>query len=127
MNDRMFHVLVLGGMALVGCGGSTLAEPDAGSGDASPHGPEDAASKDVAFPFETNAALLDGSDSLDEGSPVDAGNLGRDVWFPNEAPPPPPPLPVDAQAGDAGASDANGFADAVVAEGGPCMPCEAPK
>ena len=39
----------------------------------------------------------------------------------------PLPLPVDAQAGDAGASDANGFADAVVAEGGPCMPCEAPK
>ena len=127
MNDRMFHVLVLGGMALVGCGGSTLAEPDEAQAPATqiPTVPRTRHRRTSRFPSKRTRRCST-EWTLSTRVPLWTQGPCRDVWFPNEAPPPPPPLPVDAQAGDAGASDANGFADAVVAEGGPCMPWRRP-
>jgi len=49
-HDRMFHVIVLGGMGLVACGGSLASTPDA---------PADAAAD--AFPSEGAAAIDGGS------------------------------------------------------------------
>lgn len=85
MSDRMSHVLMLGGMALVGCGGSTLPEPDRASSDATPHeledaAPADAASTDVTFPFETNAALLDAARLVVESLLEDEIDHGRVGW-----------------------------------------------
>ena len=83
--DRMFHVLVLGGIALVGgaCG-SQVATPkgskDAAVGDA---GASDApAEMDVGFPSEL-PAVLDSSFATDAGNASDGG---ADAFFPMEAP-----------------------------------------
>jgi hypothetical protein len=102
MHDRMFQVLVLGGMALVGCGGSTLTEANKGAGDAKP---SDATSGDTAFPSETNAGLLDGSGDV-TAEHTEAGSS------------------VDAQASETGTGDADGYADATVGETGCRVPCE---
>jgi hypothetical protein len=118
VNDRMFHVLVLGGLALVGCGGSTAAGSEKGTADAEP---SDATSAEDGFPSETayepDASGFPGSS--------DARTDPRDASFPSELPPPPPPQ-SDAQAHDAGASDASEYADARIPNPGPCVPCEAP-
>jgi hypothetical protein len=113
VSDRMFHVLVLGGMALVGCGGATGTVTDAGVGEPAP---SDAASAEDSFPSETNAGPLDAYVSTDAGAPqsADSGHVG----FPSELPPPPPD-PVDGGVGDAGA-----YADAMLPDAGPCVPCE---
>jgi hypothetical protein len=59
MDDRMFHVLVLGGMALVGCGGAGASHPI----------PDDAAAADgsggEAFPSEAHAGAVDASARVD--------------------------------------------------------------
>jgi hypothetical protein len=116
----MFHVLVLGGMALVGCGGATGTVTDAGVGEPAP---SDAAAAEDSFPSETNAGPLDasgepqstGSDA--ESQSADSGHVG----FPSELPAP-PPAPVDGGVGDAG-----DYADAMLPDAGRCVPCEALK
>jgi hypothetical protein len=118
VNDRMFHVLVLGGLALVGCGGSTAAGSEKGTSDAEP---SDATSAEDGFPSET--AYEPDAYSFPESS--DASMARGDANFPSETAPPPPP-PPDAQAPDAGASDASEYADARTPNPGPCVPCEAP-
>jgi hypothetical protein len=114
VNDRMFHVLVLGGLALVGCGGSTAGGSDKATGDAEP---SDARSAEDGFPSET-ASEADAS-GLPESS--DATTHPGDAAFSSDLPP-----PSDAQAPDAGASDASEYADARVQDAGYCVPCEAP-
>jgi hypothetical protein len=112
----MFHVLVLGGMALVGCGGATGTATDAGVGEPAP---SDAAAADDSFPSETNASPPDasgeppstGTDA--EPQPADSGHVG----FPSELPPPPDPV-------DGGAGDAGEYADATRPDAGQCVPCE---
>jgi hypothetical protein len=54
----MFHVLVIGGIALVACGGAEVARPipDVATADGS---------GDEAFPSETDAAVVDASVSVD--------------------------------------------------------------
>lgn len=111
MSDRMFRVLVLGGMALVGCGSSTTAQSGQSSGGD--------ASADAAAPLDASVGLLDGTGMLD----VQPG-LG-DGWVPREGPPPPPPPPEDAQAQDA-AGDADGYADAMPDRTETGVPSEAP-
>ena len=74
MHDRMFKVIVLGGIGLVGCGGT--AEPpfhdDGGSADAADGASvADASQPDVVFPSELPVIL-------DAGTKSDA--------FPQEAP-----------------------------------------
>ncbi|MGH7436973.1 MAG: hypothetical protein ACRENE_14970 [Polyangiaceae bacterium] len=120
MGERMFNVLVLGGLALVGCGGSVATERGednrqagdaaSGNGGSAANGAAigEAGAQDAANPF----AL----------SPRDAGYIG----FPNEAPPPPPPPPPEDAASDA-SSALDGYADAAVGLprcGG--VPCETP-
>jgi hypothetical protein len=86
--DRMFRVIVAGGIALaggapalvVGCGGSVSTS----ASDAGPDG----------FPQETAGPLRDAS-SQDAGSDVDA--------FPQEGPPPPVDAGLDGHVADAGA------------------------
>jgi hypothetical protein len=58
VHDRMFHVVVLGGIALVACGGTTEAGKAEAVGDAEP---SDAVAEDGSFPSETNAAPPDPS------------------------------------------------------------------
>jgi hypothetical protein len=118
VNDRMFYVLVLGGLALVGCGGLTAAGSDKGTADAEP---SDATSGEDGFPSETAYA----PDAYGLPESRDASTGPGDTWFPNEVAPPPPP-PPDAQVHDAGASDASEYADARVQDAGYCVPCEAP-
>jgi hypothetical protein len=134
MNDRMFHVLVLGGLALVGCGGSTTGAANPANGAVG----SDASAVDDAFPSETASGLVDASGS--PGAPsADAGNLleaydGGHGVFPSELPPPPPPLLADAGTADAYADalvtgDAGEYSDAGVPDAGLCarVPCELPK
>jgi hypothetical protein len=103
----------------VGCGGSTSAGVDKGTGDATP---SDATSTDEFFPAETANFAYDAGGSP---GPADAemDRAAGDAHFPSELPPPPPAL--DAQTGEAG--DANGYADAQLPDAGICVPCEAPK
>jgi len=115
VNDRMFHVLVLGGLPLVGCGGSTAAGTEKGTADAEP---SDATSAEDGFPSET----ANEPDAYGFPGSSDARTDPRDASFPSEVPPPPP----DAQGLDAGASDASEYADARIPNPGPCVPCEAP-
>ncbi len=121
MGDRMFNVLVLGGLALVGCGGSVATQRDgdnrqagdaaSGNGGSAPSGAAvgEGGASDVASPITL--------------SPRDAGYIG----FPNEAPPPPPPPPAEDASSDA-SSALDGYADAAVGLP-PCggVPCEAPQ
>jgi hypothetical protein len=104
VSDRMFHVLVLGGLAFVGCGGSTAAGIDKGKGDAEPSDAASAEDGFAGFPDETAYQVADAHASPDSG---DASTGIEDA--------------------DAGASDANEYADARIqdAERG-CVPCEAP-
>jgi len=127
MTERMFHVLVLGGMSLVGCGGSTTADQDQGSGDdAAASGVGDATPADVASPLDRSVGPLDGAGSLDVNSDLDAGDTGADVRvFPREAPPPPPPIYPDAESLDAG-GDVAAYADASI-QGESGVPMEAPQ
>jgi hypothetical protein len=142
VNDKMFRVLVLGGMALVGCGGSiaTKSTTDKGAGDAEP---QDASSAGQGFPSETNAGVLDASGLVPDGSTGGGASSGStstttaDAYaFPSELPPPPPPPPdaapaqggtVEAGTIEAGTADAAGYADAG-GGGFNCgnFPCEAP-
>jgi hypothetical protein len=121
VSDRMFHVLVFGGLALVGCGGSTSVDGDKGAGNATP---SDATSTDEFFPAETASFAYDAGGSP---GPLDAG-MDRteppgDAHFPSELPPPPPNLDAQVEA----ASDASEYADARLPDAGICVPCEAPK
>jgi hypothetical protein len=125
MSDRMFHVLVLGGMALVGCGGSTSAEPGQGTGDAAASGVDDSALADVATPLDASVGLLDASGSLDGNPGLGTPDAGADWSVPREGPPPPPPPVQDAQSQDA-ASDADGYADAAIGQKETGVPSEAP-
>jgi hypothetical protein len=103
VSDRMFHVLVLGGLALVGCGGSTATVSDKGKGDAEP---SDAASGEdgfTGFPDETAYQVADAYGSPDSS---DASTGIEDA--------------------DAGPSDASEYADARIQDAGRCVPCEAP-
>jgi hypothetical protein len=121
VSDRMFHVLVLGGVALVGCGGSTSAGPDKSAGDAAP---TDASTADEFFPAETaNVAYDAGGSPGPEDAGTDRAEPLGDAHFPSELPPPPPEL--DAQAG--GTGDAGEYADARLPDAGICVPCEALK
>ena len=139
MSDRMFHVLVLGGLALVGCGGSTTGATNPADGAAG----SDAGAVDDAFPSETASGYVDasgspGAASADAASILEAYDGGHPI-FPNEGPPPPPPLLSDeAGTGDAyvdalfpntGTGDAGEYADAGIPDAGLCarVPCEAPK
>ena len=119
----MFHVLVLGGLALVGCGGSTTAGVDKGTGDATP---SDATSTDEFFPAETANFVYDaGGSPRPADAPMDWTEPPGDEYFPSELPPLTPPPDLDAQAEASG--DANGYADARLPDAGICVPCEAPK
>ncbi|MGH7733212.1 MAG: hypothetical protein ACREOE_05780 [Gemmatimonadales bacterium] len=118
----MFNVLVLGGLALVGCGGSVATERGednrqagdaaSGRGGTAANGAAvgEAGAQDAARP----SAL----------SPRDAGYIG----FPNEAPPPPPPPPAEDASSSDVSSALDGYADATVGLP-PCggVPCEAPQ
>lgn len=114
----MFHVLVLGGIALVACGGTTEAGKVAAVGDAEP---SDALAEDGSFPSETNAAPPDASTGpvfpMETATPYDGS-------FPSELPPAPPVL--DAQAPGDSAADAGAYADAAT-DARYIMPIEAPK
>jgi hypothetical protein len=114
----MFHVLVLGGLALVGCGGAVGV--DKGTTDAAP---SDATSTDEFFPTETANFAYDAS-----GSPADAPSAALEDGssFPSELPPVPPPA-LDAQDAGAATGDASEYADARLPDAGICVPCEAPK
>jgi hypothetical protein len=85
MADRMFHVLVLGGFALVGCGGSTGAKVTAAANGAA-----------------DTADGASGGDDASGGSVPDALiDAAADGWIPIEGP---QPLPEAAAAdGSAGA------------------------
>jgi hypothetical protein len=93
--DRMFHVLVLGGIALVGgggaCGSSGLVFPakDAATDSAAADGGSDAESDaDAYFPSELPAHVDAGGVLGDDGGdalPLDAGS-DQDAGFPVEAP-----------------------------------------
>jgi hypothetical protein len=113
MSDRMFHVLVLGGMALVGCGGAATTQSAQGSGDD--------ASADAAAPLDATVGPFDG----DSAASLDVHPGLGDGWGPKEGPAPPPPPPDDAQAPDA-AGDADGYADAMPDRTGTGFPAEAP-
>ena len=64
--DRMFHVLVIGGMALVACGGAEVAHPTPDAATVDGSGEE-------AFASETDAAVVDASVSVDAApDPADA-------------------------------------------------------
>jgi hypothetical protein len=73
-HDRMFHVIVLGGMGLVACGGSLASTPDA---------PADAAAD--AFPSEGAAAIDGGSIEPGDALPPSDAPSFVDV-FPAEGP-----------------------------------------
>ena len=95
--DRMFNVLVLGGIALVGagaCGGTVSAHADAGS-------------QDSGFPSElpvqVDAAAFDSGFPSELGGMI--GDAGIDTGFPSELP---VVVPPDAAAGDAAVGDAAG-------------------
>jgi hypothetical protein len=79
MQDRMFQVLVVGGMALVGCGGAGATGPER-DGDAAPLRAQDADASDAGgsfFPLETNAGPYDASFSpVEIPEPVDAISIG---------------------------------------------------
>jgi len=104
--DRMFNVLVLGGIALVGasaCGGTVSAHADAGS-------------QDSGFPSEL--PVQGDAAAIDSGFPSEAGGMtdsdaGLDTGFPTE-------LPVmvgpDAAASDAAVGDAAGDGSGFPAE-----------
>lgn len=64
----MFHVLVLGGLALVGCGGAKAADIDKGKGDAEPSDAASAEDVFTGFPDETAYQVADAS-----GLPMPAG------------------------------------------------------
>ena len=118
-DDRMFHVLVLGGIALVACGGATTTDAS-GLTDAEP---QEASAGDGSFPSETNAAPLDAATETAVVFPSETATP-YDASFPSELPPPPPDL--DAGSPDAhAASDAGAYADAAQGSGY-CVPCEAP-
>ena len=120
MHDRMFHVLVLGGISLVACGGTTEAGKAAAVGDAEP---SDALAEDGSFPSETNAASPDASTGpvvvfpMETATPYDGSS-------PSELPPPPPVL--DAEAPEDSAADSGVYADAAT-DARYIMPIEAPK
>jgi hypothetical protein len=97
----MFHVLVLGGLALVGCGGSTAAAIDKGKGDAEPSDATSAEDGFPGFPDETAYQAPDAYASPDSGD-------------------------ASIEDADAGAGDANEYADARIQDAGHCVPCEAP-
>jgi hypothetical protein len=98
----MFHVLVLGGMALVGCGGSSGAQASQGASDAAARGTDDGGLADVATPFDASLGLLDGSGSIDVNPELDA--LAQDAG------------------GDSGA-----YADAALGQRETGVPTEAPQ
>ena len=76
--NRMFRVIVLGGVALVDCGGRTAPEPPVA--DASTDAGADT-KDDVGFGFP----------QLDATPPIDDATTTSDVWFPpGEANAPPP-------------------------------------
>jgi hypothetical protein len=95
--DRMFHVLVLGGIALVGgegCGSTGLTFPskDAAADATSADGPSDAKT-DEYFPSElpayVDAGSVTGSEAGDAfpfvGPPPSDAGADRDAGFPVEA------------------------------------------
>jgi len=95
--DRMFNVLVLGGIALVGasaCGGTVSAHADAGS-------------QDSGFPSELPVQV--DAAGIDSGFPSELGMMigpdaGLDTGFPSEL----PVVPDTGITGDA-AGDGPGF------------------
>ena len=120
MGDRMFNVLVLGGMALVGCGGTVTTQ-----GGASDAMPGDDASSGNGSSTGPNPWTDTGTQGAADAGAVGAQEGGSTlVVFPNEAPPPPPPPPSD----DAASSDAgpDAYADATITNPGCRVPCEAP-
>lgn len=113
----MFHVLVLGGLTLVGCGGSTAAASDKGGGDAEP---SDATSTEDGFPSETPFPALD-ADGLPESSdtstaPAMPGSRASFRRHRHSRP--------TRKVSDAGTSDASEYADARIQDAGQCVPCE---
>jgi hypothetical protein len=114
--DRMFRVIVAGGIALsaaapglvVGCGGSVGTLPaDAGhGGDAFPSEGAD------AFPSET-AQLVDAfpQEGIDSSHPVDSGGVTQDA-FPSETAQLVDAFPQEGPNLEAGSADAGPNADA---------------
>jgi hypothetical protein len=117
----MFNVLVLGGLALVGCGGSVATQRGDENRQADDAASGNGGSAQVGLAV-TEGGAGDGASPLTL-SPRDAGYFG----FPNEAPPPPPPPPAEDASSDA-SSALDGYVDAAVGLP-PCggVPCEAPQ
>jgi hypothetical protein len=115
--DRMFRVLVLGGIALTACGGataSTSSGTDSGTGADSGGGkdsgpgqdgfPQEGPAQVDAFPSET-------AQQIDSSVGVDAGNDTGPDGFPTEG-----PAMIDSGFVDTGAAD--------VGSDVPCFPVE---
>jgi hypothetical protein len=84
--DRMFRVIVLGGIALAACGGST--QVPAGDGGTPGDAPADATDAAEEFPSEL-PAIVDSGPNADVRRVGDA-SVDADSGFPQEGPPPSP-------------------------------------
>jgi len=76
--DRMFRVLVLGGIALTACGGATTTSPSGGNDSGSEGFPQEGPAQVDAFPSET-------AQQVDAYLPDAGQDTGPDV-FPTEGP-----------------------------------------
>jgi hypothetical protein len=117
MGDGMFKVLVLGGLALVGCGGATTTE----SGDNRQVG--DASSDDGGSPARGTSTSEGGAQDSAYPSAVDSGDAAY-IGFPDETPSPfLGTIASDASSDASSTPDGDPEASAPLP---PCFPCEAP-
>ncbi len=115
MSDRMFNVLVLGGMALVGCGGAVSSQgPDTTTRDAASAG-------NGSSPGTASGAAGTTSDAAGSAFPGDAS---RDGQLPSD--PPDDAATSDAPVASDAAASPDGYADATIINPGCRLPCEAP-
>jgi hypothetical protein len=119
MQDRMFHVLVLGGLALVGCGGSVGTESEGNT-------PPDDARASGARSSSISSSDSGSGLSLEGGVVVDGPVVTTDGGSTDASVEDAAALPPSSAAQDAGGIDAHGYADATIINPGCRLPCEAP-
>jgi hypothetical protein len=123
--DRMFRVLVLGGIGLTACGGAitTGSSSDSGSGnDGFPHEGPDAALEFDGFPTEGPDTYT--VDSGQDATGLDAGCFPRETAIMWDGCTPPPPdsgggddATVDGGTTDSSATDGGAAVDSFPQEG----------
>ncbi len=108
MNDRMFHVLVLGGMALVGCGGAvgTRARGDASPDEAGPTG--DGSVSDASSWLDAGVTSADAVSAVTGDGSVDLEGA------------------ASSSSPDIGTGDSSAYSDATIINPVCGLPCEAP-